>query len=197
MGCRLAGNTLGQGATFIVTIPQVWDNQRDILAREALSGKNFSGNVSHLGNRGLEDISAVLKSEMLPVFNSFMTRWPSASPGFHVQVRFSGTVDVQDEIKDAVSGFAARIEKPSPGAVTEKNAGVSVSVVDDCAHYVAAADEDFIDPSGLAILDFAQATRIGHIPYGMNYCQLSMKQTQDTCNDQVERYNIIQEPGHD
>jgi hypothetical protein len=64
---------------------------------------------------------------------------------------------VQDVINDALSGFAARIEKPSPGAVSEKNAGVSVSVVDDCAHYVA-SDKDSIDPSGLAILDFAQPT---------------------------------------
>ena len=27
--------------------------------------------------------------------------------------------------------------------------------------------------------------------HGMNYFQLSMKQTQYTCNDQVERHNII------
>jgi cation diffusion facilitator family transporter len=67
------------------------------------------------------------------------------------------------------------------------------------AHGIAQEVEDLLKPllGNGACTIHVDANLAESLLNRRNYFQLSMKQTQDTCNDQVERHNIIQEPWHD
>ena len=67
------------------------------------------------------------------------------------------------------------------------------------AHGIAQEVEDLLKPllGNGACTIHVDANLAESLLNRRNYFQLSMKQTQDTCNDQVERHNIIQKPGHD
>ena len=118
------------------------DQPADIVRGEVVAFHEFGTDVGHAFDGEFENGLSFLVDIVFLGGNRLVGRWVPGAAAFHVEVGAAAAVAFEDAVENA-EAFVIGFQEHAAGAVAEDDAGGSVAVVDDAAHFIS-ADNDYL-----------------------------------------------------